>query len=162
MRKIASIVAAGVLVLLGAGGCASATVHPQYQPPDESVATLTGFASVAFIGGTPSGPVTVRITGTAANRLAVLVSQLPSVSQSQVHCEEPLGLMYRIDFGTDAAGPSKTVVDGYRCDAAVTVTVAGRASSWRRDSTCRLIRAVRQALPVRARATRSLDIGCGS
>jgi hypothetical protein len=97
-----------------------------------------------------------------SGRLALLVSQLPSVGQSQVHCMEPLGLMYRIVFGAGAVAPSKAVVEGYRCDAGVAVTVAGKASSWRRDANCELIRAVRLVLPARARATQRLAIGCGS
>lgn len=123
---------------------------------------VTGFARAGFAGGTPSGPVTVRITAVESGRLAQLVSQLHSVPQSRVHCEEPLGLMYRIVFDSGSAGQSKTVVEGYECDAAVTVTVAGKATSWRRDGTCTLLRAVRQVLPGRAKATQNLDIGCGS
>jgi hypothetical protein len=142
-------------VLLGVVGCSSAATG-------RSVAEVTGFEHDGFIGGTPSGPVTVRVTGIEPGRLALLVSQLPSVPRSQVHCEEGLGLMYRIVFDAGAAGRSKTVVEGYECDAAVTVTVAGKASSSRRDGTCTLLRAVRQVLPGRAKATRSLDIGCGS
>lgn len=95
-----------------------------------------------------------------ASRLAQLVSQLPSVSQ--VHCHEPLGLMYRIVFGAGSVAQSKAVVEGYRCDAAVTITVAGKTSSWRRDANCTLFHAVRQALPGRAEGTQGLDIGCGN
>jgi hypothetical protein len=160
MKGIRPIAAAGALVLSGVAGCSAAPAGQRYQPSGESVAEVTGFAHDAmFIGGTPSGPVSVRITGVRSSRLALLVSQLPSVSQ--VHCEEPLGLMYRIVFDAGAARQSKTVVDGYRCDAAVTVTVAGKASTWRRDSACTLLRAVREVLPGRAKATRSLSIGCG-
>jgi len=104
------------------------------------------------------------------------VNQLPSVPQSQVHCEEPLGLTYRIDFGPGSVARSKAVADGYRCDAAVTVTVAGKAKSWRRgplsavhhvillasDANCALLGAVRRALPGRAKATQSLDVRCAS
>jgi hypothetical protein len=155
MKLLPPIVAAGIVVLSGVAGCLSSTTGG-------SVAEVTGFAYVGFIGVAPSGPVTVRITGVESSRLALLVGQLPSVPQYQAHCEEGLGLMYRIAFGAGAAGQSKTVVEGYQCDAAVTVTVAGHASSWRRDSTCALLRAVRHVLPGRAKATRSLSIGCDS
>ena len=155
MKVIPPIVVAGLVVLFGVAGCSS-------QPSGGSIARVTGFAHDGFIGGTPSGPVTVRVTGAESGRLALLVSQLPSVPQSQVHCEEPLGLIYRIAFAAGAAGRAKTVVEGYLCDAAVTVTVAGTASSWRRDGTCTLLRVVRQVLPGRAKATRSLAIGCDS
>jgi hypothetical protein len=157
MKGIGPIVLAGFVALFGVASCSSST-----SPPRGSVAWVTGFASIAPIDGIPSGPVAVRVTGTAASRLAVLVSQLPSVSGSQVHCEEPLGLIYSIAFSAGAVGPSKAVVEGYRCAAAVTVAVAGEATSWRQDSACMLIRAVRQVLPSRAKATRGLTVGCDS
>jgi hypothetical protein len=156
MKKLWPVVVAGVVVLFGVASCSSAVQQHQ------AVAEVTGFARNPFAGGTPSGPITVRITGMEAGRLAHLVSQLPAVPQSQVHCEEPLGLMYRIVFAPGSVAQSKAVVDGYRCDAAVTVTVAGRTNPWRRDADCALLAAVRQALPGRAKATQSLDIGCGS
>ena len=158
MKKLPPIVVAGILVLLGVASCSSSKSQPHHQP----IVKVTGFAKNPFIGGTPSGPVSVRVTGVEASRLALLVRQLPSVSQSQVHCEEPLGLMYRIVFGPGSVAQSKAVVEGYRCDAAVTVTVAGKTSAWRRDANCALLGAVRQALPGRAKATQRLDIGCGS
>ena len=154
MKRIPPIVAAGIVVLAGVTGCSSGTTGG-------SVAEVTGFAHAGPIGGT-SGPVTVRISGAKSSRLALLASQLPSVPQSQVHCEEGLGLIYRIVFDAGVAGQPTTVAEGYECDAAVTVTVTGKASSWRRDATCTLFRAVRQVLPDRAKATQSLDIGCGS
>jgi hypothetical protein len=135
-------------------------LRPQSLLSDGSTAEVTGFASVSFAA--PAGRVTIRISGTKVSRLAQLVSQLPSVAPSQVHCEEPLSLMYRIVFGAGPVAQSKAVVEGYRCDAAVTVTVTGKARSWRRDTACTLIRAVRQVLPARAKGTQSLTIGCGS
>jgi hypothetical protein len=156
MKMPRLIVLAGLVVLLVVAGCSSTTLP--------SVVEVTGFSSVPVPvpGSPPSGPVTVQVAGKDASRLAQLVSQLPSVAQSQVHCQEPLGLMYRIVFGAGSAAESKEVVEGYRCAAAVTVAVAGKAISWRRDASCKLIRAVRHVLPGRARATQSLAIGCGS
>jgi hypothetical protein len=156
MTKPALIVLICLVVLVGVAGCSS-TALP-------SVAEVTGFISVSVpvAGSSPSGPVTVRVAGKEASRLAQLVSQLPSVAQSQVHCEEPLGLMYRIVFGAGSVPQSKEVVEGYECAAAVRVAVAGKASSWGRDANCTLIRAVRHVLPGRAEATQSLAIGCGS
>jgi hypothetical protein len=84
------------------------------------------------------------------------------VPQSQETCEEGLGLMYRIVLGVGSVAQSREVVEGYECGAAVTVAVAGEAISWRRDANCALIRAVRDVLPGRAKATQSLPIGCGS
>jgi hypothetical protein len=163
MTRLPSIVVAGLLVLFGVASCSSSAVRPRYQTADGSLAEVTGFATAAMMaGGSPSGPVTVRITEMRARRLALLVNRLPSVPQSQVNCVEPLGLMYRIVFGSGAIAHSKAVVDGYRCDAGVTVTIAGQTSSWRRDANCTLIRAVRQVLPGRAKATLSLSIGCDS
>jgi hypothetical protein len=158
MKKPALIVLVGLIVLLGVGGCSSSTLRPQHQP----VYTVTGFAGIPFIGGVPSGPVTVRLTEREATRLALLVRQLPSVPQSQVHCEEPLGLTYRIVSGPGDGPEPTAVVEGYRCDAAVTITVPGQTSSWRRDANCALIRAVRHVLPRRAKATQTLGVGCGS
>jgi hypothetical protein len=156
MTKPGLNVLVGLVVLLGVTSCSSTT-----RP---SVAEVTGFRSVPVpvAGSSPAGPVTVRLAGKGAGLLAQLVSQLPSVAQSQVHCEEPLGLIYRIVFGAGGGAKSKEVVDGYRCAAAVTVAVAGEAISWRRDANCTLIRAVRHVLPGRAKATQSLSIGCGS
>jgi hypothetical protein len=68
--------------------------------------------------------------------------------------------MYRIVFGAGSVGQSNEVVEGYECAAAVTVAVAGKAISWRRDANCTLIRAVRHVLPGRAKATQSLAVGC--
>jgi hypothetical protein len=157
MKRLPLVVVAGLIVLAGVASCSSSTLRPQHHAPDGLGTEVTGFASVSLASMSPSGPVTVRIPRMESSRLALLVSRLPSIGQSQVRCEEPPGLMYRIVFA-----PSKAVVEGYRCDAGVTVTVAGQATSWRRDANCTLIRAVRLVLPSRAKATRSLDIGCGT
>jgi hypothetical protein len=156
MKKPTQIVLVGLVVVLSAASCTSATLP--------SVAVVTGFRSVPVpvAASSPDGPVTVRVAGKDASRLAQLVSQLPPVAQSQVHCEEPLGLRYRIVFGGGSVAESKEVVEGYACAAAVTVAVAGQAISWRRDANCTLIRAVRHVLPGRAKATQSLAIGCCS
>ena len=146
----------GVVVLFVVAGCSSAALP--------SVAQVTGFRSVRVpvAASSPYGPVTVRVAGKGADRLAQLVSQLPSATQSQVTCHEPLGLMYRIVFGAGSGAQSHEVVEGYECAAAVTVAVAGQAISWRRDAHCALIRAVRHVLPARAMATQRLASGCGS
>jgi hypothetical protein len=155
MKKLPLSVLIGLVVLVGVAGCSSTTLP--------SVAEVTGFTSIPVgpAGSPPSGPVTVRVAGNEASRLAQLVSQLPSVPQSQVTCVEPPGLIYRIVFGADSVAQSKEVVEGYLCAAAVTVAVAGKAISWRRDAKCALIRAVRHVLPDRAKATQSLLPGCG-
>jgi hypothetical protein len=156
MKKFLLSVLTGLIVLVGVAGCSSTT-----RP---SVAEVTGFqsASVPAEGSAPSGPVTVRVAGKDASRLARLVSELPSVRQSQVQCEEAPGLIYRIVFGAGSVAQSKEIVEGYWCAAAVTVAVAGKALSWRRDVNCTLIRAVRHVLPDRAKATQRLLPGCGS
>jgi hypothetical protein len=153
MKKPALIVLICLVVLVGVAGCSSNL---------PSVAEVTGFTSVPGPAEVSArlGPVTVRVAGKDASRLAQLVSQLPSVAQ--VPCHESLGLMYRIVFGAGSGAQSKEIVEGYECAAAVTVAVAGKAISWRRDAHCMLIRAVRHVLPGRAKATQSLAIGCGS
>ena len=156
MKRLQPIAVAGLVAVLAIVGCSSSSPRP-YQA---SVTDVTGFANAAPPAGEMlTGPVTVRVTGSATSRLAMLVRRLPSVPQ--VHCEEPLGLIYRIVFHAGVIAQSTAVVDGYECDAAVMVTVAGQAS-WRRDASCTLLRAVRQVLPARARATQSLAIGCDS
>jgi hypothetical protein len=160
MTKLWPTVLAGLAVLLSVAGCSPSTARPPILTPSvRSVVEVTGFASMRLPDESPSGPVTVRVAGIRASRLALLVSQLPSVAR--VMCHEPLGLIYRMVFGAGSVAQSKTVVEGYRCDAGVTVTVAGKTSFWRRDATCGLIRAVRLVLPGRASATQGLGIGCG-
>jgi hypothetical protein len=160
MKKLMPVVVAGLLALFAVAGCSSAASQPRYQT---SVAEVTGFATESGVAGSPlSGPVTVRITGIEASRLALLVSQLPAVAQSQVDCIDGLGLIYRIAFGAGLLAQSQANVEGYECDAAVTLTVAGKTSSWRRDGTCKLLQAVSQVLPGQAKATRSFGVGCGS
>jgi hypothetical protein len=157
MKKVTLIVPIGLVVLLGAASCSSASAPP--------LADVTGFASArgpALAGSSLYRPVTVRVVGADARMLAQLVNQLPPVAQSQVHCEEPLGLVYRIAFRAGSVAPSREVVTGYECAAAVTVAVAGKPISWRQDASCALIRAVRHLLPARAKATQSLTIGCAS
>jgi len=141
-----------------AAACSSAVTTPQDWAPDRPVAAVTGFRSGSIFG--LSGPVRVRITGPSASRLAQLVSQLPSAPQPD--CHEGLNLIYRIVLGAGSGARSTTVVDGYQCVAAVTVSAAGKAIVWRRDATCELIDAVRQVLPDRARATHDLTVGCNS
>jgi hypothetical protein len=162
-RVLAGLTLAGLalagLVLAGTAGCSSSGARPRHRPdrPDGLVAEVTGFRDGSIFG--LSGPVTVRVTGWQASRLARLVSQLPSAPQPE--CEEPLALIYRITFGGGSAADS-TAVDGYRCGAGVTTKAAGETVLWRRDATCTLIAAVRQVLPARARATQRLAIGCDS
>jgi hypothetical protein len=153
------IAVAGLVVLLGGLASCSSSALP---PHPTSVGEVTGFVSVPLMSGVPSGPVTVAMTGIEASRLARLVSALPTVGHGPLNCHEPLGLMYRIVFAAGLVAQPKAVVDGYRCGAQVMITAAGTASSWRRDSACRLIRAVRQVLPGRAKATQTLAIGCNS
>jgi hypothetical protein len=168
MKKPSLIVLAGLVVVFGVANCSSSTFRSPLMP----VSTVTGFARIPLTRGVPSGPVMVRLTGKEAIRLALLLPQLspvpgaapvPGSPPEQVHCQEPLGLMYRIVFaGGDGPVPAE-VVEGYRCGAVVAVTAPGdRISSWRRDANCTLIRAVRHVLPGRAKATQSLSIGCGS
>jgi hypothetical protein len=66
----------------------------------------------------------------------------------------------RITWSSGSQAHATTVVDGYRCAAAVTVSYAGTPTTWRRDVTCELIAAVRQVLPHQARATLDFTIGC--
>lgn len=155
------VAAAGLSAVLGVAGCSAAAVLPQALTSSAAAAEVTGFASrTTMVGGPLSQPVTVRVTGPQASRLALLVSQLASVPRSQVDCHEGLGLTYRIAFSTGSPARPDAVVKGYACDAAVTITVAGAGVSWRLDASCRLFQAVRQVLPARAKATTQATIGC--
>jgi hypothetical protein len=143
---------AGLLVV----GCSSSSGGLSYLPASESSARVTGFASFSLAGGTSTDPLTIHIGRANAGRLAQLARQLPAVEQSQVHCQEGLELIYRIVFQTEPT----VVVDGYRCDAAVTVSLGGKHPAWRKDADCSLFHAVRHVLHAQAKATEALDIGC--
>lgn len=168
MKQPALAVLAGLVVLFGGAGCSSATSRSPLLP----VSTVTGFARIPVTGGVTSDSVMVRLTARQAIRLALLLRQLPPVPGAapapgspppQVHCQEPLGLMYRIVFAGGNGPVPAAVVDGYRCGAAVAVwDPGGRTSSWRRDVRCALLRAVRRVLPARAKATQTLPAGCDS
>lgn len=161
-RSAVSLGCAGLVLagLVGVAACSSSAALPQPQGAAQGrpVAQVTGFRHGSIFG--LSDPVTVRITGPRASRLAQLVSQLPPAAQPD--CHEPLDLIYRIALRAGPVARSTTVFDGYRCGAAVAVTAAGKAVSWRRDTTCELYDAVRQVLPGRARATQHLGVGCNS
>jgi hypothetical protein len=161
MKRLPPLWAAVLVVLLGVAGCSSTAAAPVSGASERPAAEVTGFSSAGgmFESGS-TGPVTVRVSGTSATRLVQQIDQLPH--SGYVHCEEPLGLVYRIVLITNAGARDKTVVDGYRCDAAVTVKADGQAISWRRDATCGLIATVRKLLPGRAKATQDLTIGCNS
>jgi len=131
-------------------------MQPHYATQDWPVAEVTGFRSGSIFGF--SGPVSIRVTGPQASRLAKLVSQIPAASPPD--CHEGPGLIYRIAFSAGAVAHSTAVVDGYQCGAEVALTSAGRVTSWRHDPTCALYRAVRQVLPGRAKATQNLGVGC--
>ena len=166
MKKAALIVLVGTVGLLSVASCSSTTFRQSLMP----VSTVTGFARVPVTGGGSAGPVTVRLTEEQATLLAVLVGQLPQVPgdapggpPSAVHCQEPLGLMYRINFGGGDGPVPAEAVEGYRCDAAVAVgNLGGPVVFWHRDANCALIQAVRNVLPTRAKATQRLAIGCDS
>ena len=156
VMRLSLTLAMGLAALLAAGGCSSPPGGLSYLPASESSARVIGFASASPGGGTPTDPLTIHISKAQASTLAQLLRQLPSVDQSQVNCHEGPGLIYRIVFQADSAAE----VDGYRCDAAVTVSLGGKHPVWRRDAGCSLFHAVRQVLPAQAKATESLDIGC--
>jgi hypothetical protein len=155
------------LVLGATAGCSSSAAPPQsavqpqhamqpYAAQNRPVAEVTGFRSGSIFGF--PGPVTIRITGQPATRLAELVSQLPAASPPD--CHEGPGLIYRIAFSAGSVAHSTAVVDGYRCGAEVALRSAGQVTSWRHDPTCELYRAVRQVLPDRAKATHDFGVGC--
>jgi hypothetical protein len=117
---------------------------------------LTAYRSVSLFG--TSGAVTVTLTPSESQHIVDLVKSLPKGPGPE--CQEPPDLVYRVTI-EDAVGMVRgTVISGYRCGGAVSVTVPGQTRSWYTDTGCRLDRAVRRLAPASAAGTRQASIGC--
>jgi hypothetical protein len=125
-------------------------------PADGDATTITGYRVVSLAGA--SGPVTVPLTPGVSRRVIGLVSALPSGAGAV--CEDGSDLVYRVIVGQAAGVARGTVISGYRCGAAVSVTHPGSKPAWYIDTDCRLDIAVRGLVPSRASGTRRASIGC--
>jgi hypothetical protein len=126
------------------------------RPRAAPVVRLTGYRSVSLFGS--SGAITVTLGQADFHDIQGLLSALPSGSRP--HCEEPLGLVYRVTVERAPGFVRGTVISGYRCGGAVSVAIPGSGLSWRTDAECRLVRAVRRLAPSRAEGTRLATVGC--
>jgi hypothetical protein len=68
-------------------------------------------------------------------------------------------LIYKIVFRSSEHSRSDFEVNGYSCDAAVQIRGAGKFVT-RRDSTCSLLKIVRESLSEKARGTKVGEVGC--
>jgi hypothetical protein len=161
-RRMASTSAVIVLALGGASIVAGCTAHGGSSQAVSRVAgptRLTGFVSMPVgLSLAPRRPITVRVAAAEASQLKGLAFALPKSAPAVCH-GGGRRLIYRILFGP-AAGSGRTIVDGYVCGGQVAVRQPGGPPSWRRDSSCDLLTAVRRNLPPNAKATQSLAVGC--
>jgi hypothetical protein len=136
--------------------CTTAGSGPRTQPSALSAMKLTGYRSVSTLG--TSGAVTVTLTPADSRHILGLIQALPKGSGPD--CIEPPDLVYRVTVAYAAGLVAGTVISGYRCAAAVSVTVPGSTRSWHTDTGCRLDQAIRRLVPSRAEGTRRATIGC--
>src|ERR1022692_2735506 len=120
--------------------CTNAGSGPGPQPSASSAMKLTGYRSVSLFR--TSGAVTVDLTSADSQHILGLVKALPNGPGPD--CHEPPTLIYRVTVAHVAGLVRGTVISGYLCVAAVSVTVPGSIPSWHTDTDCRLDRAVRR------------------
>jgi hypothetical protein len=158
---------ASAVVVLAFGGVsiAGCTAHgsPQAVPRVAKVAAgptrLTGFVSMPVgMSFVPRRAITVRVAAAEASQLKGLAFALPKSAPAVCH-GGGRRLIYRILFGSTPSS-GRTIVDGYVCGGQVAIRQPGAPPSWRRDTSCDLLTAVRGSLPPKAKATQSLTVGC--
>jgi hypothetical protein len=145
-----------------AAGASSAHLKDRSTPagllvPSGQHVTVTGFASVSPANPS-SGPISVRISRVQTTQLVSIVNHLPVIKA--VGCMED-SLLYKIVFRSSDHSRSDFVVNAYTCDAVVEIRGAGRFVT-RRDSTCSLVRIVRDDLPAKAHGTKVAGVGCNA
>lgn len=151
-------------ILLGLGGCATATAKPadpaqaaksadaaKSLDASKSVdqARLTGFASATVAMGS-SHPVSVMLHGASAARLDQLINGLQKWTGAS--CMENIRV-YQLDFTHVAGAKQGFEVAGYECANLVDITSGGKTVT-RVDGKCALLNAVRRLLPATAKVTR--------
>jgi hypothetical protein len=119
--------------------------------------TVTGFVSVGPADPS-SGPISIKIKQPVATHLVSILNHLPVINP--VGCLED-SLLYKIIFRVSYDSRSDFVVNGYTCNAVVQIRGAGRFIT-RRDSTCSLVKLVREDLPAKAHGTKVEGVGCNS
>jgi hypothetical protein len=123
--------------------------------PTGQHATVTGFVSATYTNP-PSGPISVRLSRSQTTQLVGTLNQLPIITS--FGCMED-SLLYKIVFRSSGHSRSDFEVSGYTCDAVVQIHGAGKIVT-RRDSTCSLLKIVREDLPAKARGTKVGAVGC--
>jgi hypothetical protein len=111
---------------------------------------------VSYFG--TSGAVTVALTPAGSQHILSLVKALPKGSRPA--CVEPPSLVYRVTVAHAAGLVRGTVISGYQCAGAVSITVPGSSPSWHADAGCRLDRAIRRIVSSRAEGTRRAAVAC--
>jgi hypothetical protein len=105
-----------------------------------------------------SGPISVRIGKPQTTQLVGILNRLPVIKS--VGCMED-ALLYKIVFRSSDHSRSDFEVNGYTCDAVVQIRGAGKFVT-RRDSTCSLVKIVRDELPAKANGTKVAAVGCNA
>jgi hypothetical protein len=121
----------------------------QEMIPAHSTVTITGFAKSSLFNNS-TGPVTVKLPQSEAERVTVIANHLPVAPQPD--CMEYV-MLYKIAFRS-----SGHVFDlqGVSCGSIVLVTRSDHKLSPLHDATCKLLRAVVKFLPKgKASSTRS-------
>jgi hypothetical protein len=150
-RVLISLVTCGLAV-----ACTTSGSGPDLRPGPASGVKVTGYRSVSLSG--TSGAVTVALPPAGSRHILGLVRALRQGSGPD--CEEPPDLVYRVTVDPAAGAARGTVISGYQCSAAVSVTIRGSGLSWYTDAGCRLDQAIRRLVPVRAEGTRQAGVGC--
>jgi hypothetical protein len=125
--------------------------------PSGQYVTVTGFVSVSPADPS-SGPISVSLSKSHATQLVSALNHLPVIKS--VGCMED-SILYKIVFRSSDHSRSDFEVNGYTCYAVVQIRGAGKFVT-RRDSTCSLLKIVREDLPAKARGTEVAAVGCRS
>lgn len=150
-------VLAFLAISLLAVACTTAPSGPRYPPLASAAMRLTGYRYISLAG--TSGAVTVGLTPADSLHIVGLLKALRAGPGAD--CIESAELIYQVVVRHEAGYVSGTVISGFRCGGAVSVTPPGSIPSWYTDAHCHLYQAIRRLVPARAAATRQEGIGCG-
>ena len=125
--------------------------------PSGQHVTVTGYVSATYVNPS-SGPISIRISQPQTTHLVSILNSLPVIKY--VGCFED-ALLYKIVFRSSSHSRSDFEVNGYSCDAVVQIREPGKIVT-RRDTTCSLLKIVREDLPAKARGTQVEPAGCNA